>query len=726
MLLACITSWFFAPRYWLISLALLVGSAIYSLHVATLQQSIIADLALSRSDVSIEAIVTSDVKRTQHRVRGSTLDRPQSSFMVRVVSIRNNHVTYRVRLPARVLSKEDLQLIPGDRISADGTMIITRERRVAGTLITSSSPIRIAMAGSLSQGLSQIRSEFRVLAERFNNDAGSLIPGMILGDTSLQSEEFTQQMRKSGLSHLTAVSGANFAIVSAVVFWLSRLVFPAMLPRIVLTSAFLGIFLLLVRPSPSVLRAGVMAAVILLARATGNTRSAISALSAAIGLLLLLDPFQAHDPGFVLSVLATGGLIFLAPVIKRHLEPFLPHWLAEIIAVSCAATLLCTPYIISLSGQVAVLSILFNILVAPIVAPLTILGFIAVILLPIPLISWFLLIIAELFARWIVLVSEFSHGTPSWGISAGLSATLIVAMVAIYMGRKRRVIASLIIFILVGVNFLPRAGFPGADWRLAQCDVGQGDALVLNLKSGSAIVFDVGPEPALINRCLSILGITDLPLIVISHSHADHSFGLSGAVRNRTVGEIWTNGNVKVEPAFIEKVRVLRVGDRARINGIDLEILWPHSHSSSSINTTLPGDGSDENNKSLVVRAWIDGVELLVTGDIEPEAQAVIARESSLESVDILKVAHHGSRYQDKTFLDEITPRVSLISVGERNTYGHPDAGLVKYLARNDGVVLRTDQDGPISLAWRFDDSVQRYIFTMRSMRKEWWRVQWL
>ncbi len=722
----CLALWVFSRRYWLIALALVIGSVTYSLHAATLQQSVIAQAGLAREDVTVEVVVTSDVKRTKHRVRGSTLNRPQSSFLARAEALHLADQSYQLRLPIRIISRGEVNVVPGDRFEIVGTLIVTREKRVAATLITSGVPVQIDEAGLLAKHLAGIRSRFRDITQRLGGDAGTLIPGMILGDTSLQSEEFAEQMRKSGLSHLTAVSGANFAIVSALVFWLSRFVIRGALPRIILTSGFLLLFLLLVRPSPSVLRAGVMAAVILLARATGNSRSAVSALAAAISLLLLLDPFQAHDPGFVLSVLATGGLIFLAPSIKAFFERFMPSWLAEIIAISTAATLLCTPYIIFLSGEVSILSVLFNVIVAPVVAPITVTGFIAVLLLPIPPLSWVLLLIAHWFSRWVVMVSEFSRSSPSWGISAGLFLLfLCTAALMIYFRGRKTFQITILLFILI-INLLPRVSFPGDDWKLVQCDVGQGDALVLNLGDGSALLFDVGPSPTLIDRCLSALGVSSLPLIVISHNHADHSFGLEGALKGRKVSEIWTNGNVEVSETLDLSVRSVSQGMRAHIADVELEVLWPHANHSGFQDSSLPGDGSDENNRSVVIVATIGGVKVLVTGDIEPVAQSIIARETDLESLSILKVAHHGSRFQEPEFLEEMGAHIALISVGADNTYGHPDEGLLRYLAGRSIAVHRTDKDGPIAVSWRFDDSAGRYIFTTQTMRKEWWRVQWL
>jgi beta-lactamase superfamily II metal-dependent hydrolase len=104
----------------------------------------------------------------------------------------------------------------------------------------------------------------------------------------------------------------------------------------------------------------------------------------------------------------------------------------------------------------------------------------------------------------------------------------------------------------------------------------------------------------------------------------------------------------------------------------------------------------------------------------------LIRDKFDLGDIDILKVPHHGSRFQDSSFLSEVSPEISLISVGDGNSYGHPNSEIIQELAGLGSRVARTDREGPISVAWRFDDGSKRYIFTMKTMRKEWWRIQWL
>jgi len=717
-----LTSYFY-ERYWIVALAFVIGSASYSIHSATLAQSPIGVLAHSRTAAELKAIVISDCKITRHKVYGSTLKKPSISFLVRTKSVRTGKLLLKTRVPVRILGEFKNCVNPGDAISLSGKLIQTREKKVAGTLIAAGDLKVTKTANWFENALSSIRSNFRSRAEALGGDAGALIPGMILGDTALQSEDFSTQMRRAGLSHLTAVSGANFAIVSALVFFLFRGVIPRIIPRLLVTSIFLLVFLLLVRPSPSVLRAGVMAAVLLLSKATGNKRNSVAALATAIAALLLLDPFQSIDPGFVLSVLATGGLIFLAPVLSRKLSRYLPEWLSEAVAIPSAATITCTPYIIFLSGEVSILSVIFNLLVAPVVAPITIIGFISVLLIPIPFIPELLLHVAKFLAQWIVFVSGLTHHLPSWGISPILLFLLVAATWATYR-RNSLSLTIALVFTLVVVNFSPRIAFPGKTWMVLQCDVGQGDALLLNLGKGSAILFDAGPDPNLLRRCLASAGIRSLPLVVLSHGHADHYFGLKEISSHVNVGSIWSNGSPTLNDFTENRALKVNQGTKAQIGSVTLEVLWPTIHATEF--SSLSGDGSAENNRSVVVLATIGAVQLLITGDIEPEVQRLIAQRYDLADIDIVKVPHHGSRFQDSGFLSEVSPKLALVSVGAGNTYGHPSPELLQTLIDNGAQVQRTDRDGPISLAWRFDDSAQRYIFTIKSMRKEWWRIQWL
>lgn len=670
----------------------------------------------------MSAVVTTEPKQKPSQVRGSKLQLGKVSFLARTAELEVDGQDYYVRVPIRILSSRKEALIPGDKILVTGFLISTSEKRVAAMLITSENIHVLSRAHFHMKFLARVRTEYRGKLSKFGDDASALIPGMIIGDTSLQSSQFTYDMKQAGLSHLTAVSGANFAIVSSLVFFLFRRVIPRIIPRLIVTAGFLTLFLLLVRPSPSVLRAGVMAAVVLAARASGNSQNSVAALATAISVLLLIDPFQALDPGFILSVLATGGLLFIAPQLTRRIARFAPESVAEMVAVPCAATIACTPYLLALSGEISALSIVFNVLAAPVVTPITILGFLALLLMPFEILHSSLIWPAHLLAEWITKVASWSEVSPAIGVHP-VALTLCVIVGYLFFIKFGMRSLFLISFLSIGLILIPRLMFPGSNWRIVQCDVGQGDALLLNLGGGDAILFDAGPDPRALAGCLKRVGVKRLPLIIISHGHADHYFGAEGLSSHFTVGEIWSNGNSQISTTLNREIQNIRQGMSATVAGISIEILWPNNENRTF--QSLGGDGSSENNQSIVALVKCNGAQILVTGDIEPEVQARLTRDYDLSEVDILKVPHHGSRFQDEEFIRETSPEVALVSVGARNSYGHPNVELLGTLQSNGARVFRTDQDGPISVAWRFDDRAARYIFTTRAMRKEWWPIQW-
>jgi competence protein ComEC len=232
--------------------------------------------------------------------------------------------------------------------------------------------------------------------------------------------------------------------------------------------------------------------------------------------------------------------------------------------------------------------------------------------------------------------------------------------------------------------------------------VGQGDALVLSAGPGTAVVIDTGPEPALADRCLRSLGITTIPLLLLTHFHADHVDGLPGVLRGRTVGAIETTtldeppGQAtfvrrRAAAAHIPLIRAA-AGEHRRLAALDWQILWPPPTPSA-----LPDDGPNDASIALLVRTA--GLSLMLLGDLEPAAQQrLLAAVPDLPRVDVLKVAHHGSAYQDPALLARLRPRLALISCGADNPYGHPSPRTVAALRAQGATVLRTDTDGPIAV----------------------------
>ncbi len=646
-------------------IAIVLGATIMSIRIAALDSSAINQF--QDTVTTIELQVTTDPNRVVPKVFGSSFAPITYSFIGQALRVDDR---YSMRIPVRVIisNKSVETLLPGQKIRVQAKVLASKEGRVAALLIVKQRVEVLTQPSRWARGLAHIRLGLR--SATGGEDAGALIPGMVIGDTSKQSVEFKNQMRRSGLTHLVAVSGANFAIVSAFVLWGMQFVFRKVNYRLIATAIALAAFIALVRPSPSVLRAAAMAAVLLVAYGTRQGRDPLPALGFAIAAVVIADPFQARDAGFALSVLATAGLLLLAPRIKP-----------KILAPPLAAMAFCSPVIVALSGYISPMSIIANVLAAPAVAPITIVGFIAALISPFaPWLSHLLILCVKPLATWIVWVAKWSAGFPVFTLKTGLYGFLIVAVLilAIYLGRAKVAIALLIVVI----TFSWAQRFPAGDWQIANCDIGQGDAMVINLKHHRAIVIDVGPDPQLIDRCLRQLGVREIPLLILTHIHADHVGGLAGAGKNRKIGTTWY-GDVFA-------------GTRATIEDVKIEVKWP--------------DRAGEytpNNSSIAVLFTSPNFTLFAAGDIEPPVQSQLV--SRIGEVDIYKVAHHGSRFQDLDLMRELSPQIAVISVGATNTYGHPAPGTISALTQLGAKVLRTDIDGAVAIkATNHQFSLQR------------------
>ena len=390
----------------LIVCALLIGASTLALREFSLKNHSIEQIF--GESVTFHATVISDPAWSKPSVRGAQFHSPSMTFLARAQEIQSTSQKWKIRAPIRVMSRGSVSPIPGDEFEGEGKILKSKERKVLALVILNRAPVTIESAGKLMQVTTGIRHRFSDLSRSINGDSGALIPGLVLGDTSRESPQFISEMRRVGLTHLTAVSGENFAIIAATMLWLSQWIFRKRRVRIIVTALVLIGFIFLVRPTPSVLRASVMTAVLLMAKARGSESEPLASLGFAIGTLVLLDPFQALDAGFALSVAATAGILLLSPKISIILQSRgLPKAVADFLAIPISATALCTPVIVAISGQISLVSIPANLLVTLVVAPITIGGFIAALLPPqLDQIAHLLLVLINPCAEWIVWVAH--------------------------------------------------------------------------------------------------------------------------------------------------------------------------------------------------------------------------------------------------------------------------------------------------------------------------------
>jgi competence protein ComEC len=608
-------------------------------------------------------------------------------------------------------------LIPGQEVTVSAKAVPARPGELSvAALQTSRPPGDVAAAPGWQRAAEDLRAGLRQSSAAVLAPApAALLPGLVEGDTSGLPPEVVREFNTVGLTHLTAVSGANLAIVCGAALLVLR--FLGVGPVLVAVAAGVALvgFVVLSGPEPSVLRAAVMGAIALLALGLGRERSAFPALSGSVLGLLLLLPSLAISAGFALSVLATAGLILLAPIWCTALrQKGVPPGVAEALAVPAAAHVVTAPLVAAISGEVSVVAVVANLLAEPVIAPATVFGVLATVAAPVW--AWLARVFVWLSApelEWVLAVAHHGAAMPGaafeWpsGVFGGvlLAALLAILPVALRIKRIRWTLAALVLIataVVVPVRlFAPRWPVPG--WSMVACDVGQGDGLVLATgQPGEAVVVDTGPDPALIGNCLRRLGVRRVPLLVLTHLHADHMSGLSAVLADRAVAAVGIGGLREPGWALADVSRAMRArgvrmvplsaGQQARWPGLVLDVLGP-------VGTLARTDSADDaNDASVVLRATTPAGRILLTGDVELAGQSQLMSAGVDLHADVLKVPHHGSRYTTRRFLDAVHPRLALISVGAGNSYGHPSPLLLGTTARAGARVLRTDQEGDIAV----------------------------
>lgn len=760
------------PAVAAVFLCVAASAASAALHGADLRRGPVPESARRYATVTAEVEVTADPRLTRPRVRGDRAMPPTVLIEADVRRVRERGgATVTTRTPVLVLvdvggegregregGGQDgqgersrtqpaaparwLSLLPTTRLRVTARLSPPRTRgdRIAAVLRVRAGgqAPEVASKPSTAQRLAgRLRSGLREATEDLPTDARALLPGLVVGDTSRITPELEEAFKETDLTHTLAVSGANFTVVLALLLGppglAQRSERRGLAPRLGLhlrTTALLGgllalAFVVVCRPDPSVLRAAACGSVALLALATGRRRSLLPALATAVLLLVLYDPWLARSYGFLLSVLATGALLTIAPRWSAALRGRgVPPRLAEALAAAGAAQALCAPVVAVLSARVSLVGVPCNLLVEFAVAPATVLGFAALATAPVAMplarsLAW----CGGWPAEWIAGIARAGAALPGAGVDwpgswAGAALLALVTVAALSAGRRLLrhpwwcgVCALLLILVVVQPPPLARVikGWPPPGWRMVMCDVGQGDALVLAAGEGTAVVVDAGPDPALVDHCLRSLGVTRVPLVLLTHFHADHVAGLPGVLRGRSVGAIETTA--LEEPAdqagFVRRQAAARhiplrhaaAGEQRRSGPLSWQVIWPPP---SPPTTTAPDTESGPNDASVTLLVRTAGLRLLLLGDLEPPAQRELARSpaaAALKDVDVLKVAHHGSAHQDFAFLRRIAPRLALISCGEDNTYGHPAPGTVAALRARGATVLRTDRDGALAVA---------------------------
>ena len=537
---------------WIAAGALLgvgAGCLVTAARIAARDGAELSRLATTQASVRAEVTVTDDPRAlASSGVGPATYLVPVR--LTRVVS-DDRALSLDVRILVFAQHADWRGLLPSTRLATDGRLGPARGGDLTAAVLTATGEPEVLSAPSWAQRAAGVlRAGLQTACIGLPPEPGGLLPGLVIGDTSRLDPALEEDFRATGLTHLTAVSGANLAIVLGVVLFAARWCRAGpWLSAGICAVALIG-FVILARPSPSVVRAAAMGAIGLIALASGRPRAAAPALAAAAMVALVIDPGLAVDAGFALSLLATGALVLLAPRWCDGLRARgWPLWLAAALAAPAAAQVACGPIVAALSGGVSLVAVPANLLAALAVAPATLLGVGAALLSAVwpsgaSLLAW----VGAWPARWLVAIAhtgaDIPVGTVPWPagmLGAASLAALTVAVVVVWRWppvRRYLVVGALAIGIGVVPLRVVASGWPPEGVVLVACDVGQGDALVIPVGGGAAVVVDAGPDPLPVDGCLRRLGVRAVPLLVLTHFHADHIGGLAGVLRQRTVGQV--------------------------------------------------------------------------------------------------------------------------------------------------------------------------------------------
>ena len=514
--------------------------------------------------------------------------------------------------------------------------------------------------------------------------SAALLAGLLLGDRTELPRDIDDAFRRAGVYHVLAVSGFNVGILAASVWALCRLLRVPHRPSAVVAIVVVIAFALVVGPEPSVLRAVLMAVLVLLASLLDRDASVTNSLALAALAILAVRPGDLFDPGFQLSFAATLGIV-IAPVPRGVV--------AGAVGVSAAAQAAVLPIALTHFNQLSTIGIVANLGVVPLAGVATVVGLVAV---GLSFVSEIVAAVAFdalwpvlLALRGVVLLAAQVPGAvvhlpaPGWlaitCYAAGLAALLVWHQRA---GKPRRALLLLgiaLVALAVGCAAWPLVRPADGLLRLTILDVGQGDAIVIEMPDGRAILVDAGSggpmrldagervvAPFLWNR-----GILRLAGIAVTHDDSDHAGGMTAIRRLFAIDEEWAAAAPMAPHRF----------GRA--------VIAPLAASA------VPG--GRRNDGALVLRVDMGLASFLLASDIGAvRERELVAAGARLEST-VLKVAHHGSRSSTgPDLLRAVGPRLAAISVGARNAYGHPDPAVLARLAAGGAQVYRTDRDGAL------------------------------
>ncbi len=554
---------------------------------------------------------------------------------------------------------------------------------------------------------SAIRKRVVEVAVWLPGEEAGLVTGVFLGDYRRLAFHDQVALRTSGLIHLCAASGLHVGLLAAGILWLLGKVSLSRRFTVFLLIPALAVYVLVAGKSVPVIRASVILAVWGIAPLLGRQFDFLPAAGMAAAILFLRDSNVAASSSFQLSFAAAlGVVIFSRPLAEETKTGSSPG--GKLLCASAAAQLSVAPLLLHHFGEFSLLALPANLLVLPALPALmgTFVLSLGLSFLS-PAAARLPLALVLHLARWILRVARFlsAHRWATVRLFPFAPGWIVLYYPLLFLallekGRRRELaraafLVGLSLILVIGLHLGPTAVAAPKGLEVTFFDVGQGDAALIRTPKGVNVLVDGGKDPRLLEKKLRSRGIGYLDAVLLSHPEEDHAGGLPAAFRVCSVGLLaFPSGQGEGGRSLLDlaaqmgtSVREMRAGDALRLGDLSITALAP-----------LPGGGEEPtaNDNSLVVMVDLEGLRLLLTGDVEEVGQADLIRRADL-SCDVLKVPHHGGYAETfEEFLRCADPEVAVISVGEDNPYGHPAEATLRCLYRAGSAVYRTDMGGDI------------------------------
>lgn len=647
----------------------------------------------------------------------------------------NGARSYKKKILVNVYSDiADYRTVLWDRVYITGEVSIPKERSNPGTfdyrrylksigircIITAENIENVKKAGGIAALLKSAKCRTADIFESALGDDSAVVMGLLFGETSGIDEDIIETFRRGGTAHVLAVSGLHLGLLYSFLcrFKRKKRSIPADIAIVLALSAYTA----LAGFTASVVRACLMIFIHIAGNHLNRRYDLISSTCVSMIIILAVNPMQIYSAGFQMSFLAVITLGIMIPLIQKKIKGIL----LPMIAVQTGMV----PYTMYVFNYVSLTSVISNIPVYFIAAAMIPAGILVIAFCWLPVIAKPAAMITGLFVKLLLWCNDFTYMGGVFTFDVASPSVIFLAVYYIFIfymcseagqialiRRNYKKIAAVFAAAVIcgtGCSVYLSDGFEKTD--MVFVDVGQGDCLHIKaggknllIDGGGSFNYNVGKstlKPYLLKN-----GVTKIDMAIATHLHTDHYQGLkelSQTYRIKKLGVYEANSvneNHLKKEFKTDEILYLAAGDVINMGrNVSVEVLSPDRGN--------PLDEKDENKNSLVLRVNVKGSSVLMTGDIDEKGEKTLIADTDIKA-DILKIAHHGSRYSScEKFIAVAAPKIAVIQVG-KNTYGHPSEEVIKRLEEHKITVLRNDEQGAVGI--RVNKAGDFGIVTMRN-----------